>query len=142
MFYLINNFAITLLRLIEVFNVENGSTLKMLQSFDQAVTGQWTLGKLVPNFKVKFESSAQIKLMSQIVIIGILLTGTELLDSPVRTDFSTESLYEVFIWLATEFSSDSGLQIFNKCDVTAMVTTLQWSRPHGGAADGSNLVQC
>ena len=31
--------------------------------------------------------------------IGIFLPGTELLDSPVRTKFSTESFHAVFFWL-------------------------------------------
>ena len=37
--------------------------------------------------------------------IGIPLPGTELLDSPVRMEFSTESFQAGFIWLSTEFSS-------------------------------------
>ena len=40
--------------------------------------------------------------------VGIL-PGTELLDSQVRTEFSTGSFQMVFFWLSTEFSSGYGL---------------------------------
>ena len=42
--------------------------------------------------------------------IGILLPGTEVLDSPVRMEFSTGSLSAAFIWLTMEFSSDRRVQ--------------------------------
>ena len=69
--------------------------------------------------------------------IGILLPGIELLDSPIRTEFSTGSFRAVFIWLYTKFSTDRGVQqewhhIY--CDVTAVVTGL--------SANDSNLVHC
>ena len=38
-------------------------------------------------------------------LIGIVLPGTELLDSQVRTKFSIGLFHAVFIWLTTEFSS-------------------------------------
>ena len=43
-------------------------------------------------------------------LFGIHLPGTELLDSPVRTEFSTGLFQVVFIWLSTEFSSSHGNQ--------------------------------
>ena len=39
-----------------------------------------------------------------------LLAGTELLDSPVRTKFSTGLFQAVFIWLSMEFTSGRGDQ--------------------------------
>ena len=42
--------------------------------------------------------------------IGILLSGTELLDSPIRMEFSTGLVHAVFIQLTTEYSSDCRVQ--------------------------------
>ena len=62
---------------------------------------------------------------------------TELLDSPVRTEFSTGAFLTVFIWLSMEFSSGHGdqqVRCHRHCDVTAAVT--------GSPADGGTLVYC
>ena len=62
--------------------------------------------------------------------IGIL-RGTEVLDSPVRIDFSTESFHAVFIWLTMEF---------NKCvSVTSQPLRCHCSC-HSVTHDGGNLV--
>ena len=39
-----------------------------------------------------------------------ILPGTELLDSPVRTEFNTGLFQAVFIWLSNELSSFQGVQ--------------------------------
>ena len=54
--------------------------------------------------------------------IGILLPGTELLDSQVRMDFSIGSTHAVLIKFTTEFSFESLTAELNKCDVFATVT--------------------
>ena len=55
--------------------------------------------------------------------IGILLPGTELLDSPVRMEFSPGSFHAVFIWLTMKFSSDWS-------STRVMSLTLQQSQGH------------
>ena len=69
--------------------------------------------------------------------IGILLSGTELLGSPVRTEFCTGSLYAVSIWFTTEFFIDCRVQqvlCLSHFDVTAEVTQ--------SSDDGDNQIHC
>ena len=66
-------------------------------------------------------------------LFGIHLPGTELLDSLVRTQFSTGLFHAVFIWLSTEFSSscrDQQVWHHGHCN------------DHGVACQCSNLVHC
>ena len=71
---------------------------------------------------IKFVTNVHKLFLFGSFAIGILLARTELLDSPVRTEFRTESFHVVFMWLTMEFSVTADF----KCDITATVTSLQW----------------